>query len=190
METPKQVLPFRDTTMVGAVVRAAERSLAVDILVVTGFHREEVEAAVGTSVRLVHNPQARSGNMSSLIAGLDAVGDVDGVVVLLSDMPQVSSVVIDAVITGMSTSGARAGWVQYTDAGGHPVALSAASFADVRALVGPKALWRYLEALDASDVFAARVESDKPVDVNTSADYERVIRSRPGLGSGEGSGSP
>jgi molybdenum cofactor cytidylyltransferase len=189
MGVPKQVLPLGDTTMVGAVVRAAERSMAVDVLVVTGFHREEVEAAVGSSARLVHNEAATSGNMSSLLVGLDAAGDVDGIVVLLSDIPQVRPDVIDAVITGTSTSGALVGWVEYVDAPGHPVALTAGSYADIRTLEGPKALWRYLVSRDPSDVFKARIGSTKPIDVNTSADYQRVIRSYAGQGAGEGSGS-
>ncbi len=179
MGSPKQVLTYGDTTMVGAVVDTARRSRVADVIVVTGFHGEQVEPAVGSRARIVHNANAVSGNMSSLVVGLDAVAGTDGVIVLLSDMPQVTPDVIDTLIDAMSEHGERAGWIEYSDGPGHPVALAAASFDEVRHLRGPKALWRYLEALESSDVAVAKVETPKPTDVNTQEDYERVTRSVP-----------
>ncbi len=178
MGEPKQVLPFGDTTMIGAVVDAASRSRLQDLVVVTGFHHRRVEAAVGDRVRIARNPDPGRGNMSSLLVGLDAAGDVDGVVVLLSDMPQVSTGVIDGLIDGISSTGAAAGWVAYADGRGHPVALARAILPDVRRLEGPKALWSFLEGLDPEDVFVLRVGTDKPTDVNTREDYEEALTKR------------
>lgn len=174
MGTPKQVLPFGDTTMVGAVIRAARASHAADVIVVTGFHRDEVEAVVGSSVCVVRNPAPETGNMSSLLVGLEAAGDVDGVVVLVSDMPRVSSSAIDALIDGVSGREAYAGWVEYTDGRGHPIALAGKAFEKVRRLSGPKALWPYLDSLDDDDVFVRKVTDSRPIDVNTPQDYDRL----------------
>lgn len=176
MGVPKQVLPFGGTTMVGEVVDAALQSQVADVVVVTGFHHREVEDAVGPSVRIAHNPDAASGNMSSLLVGLDAAGHVDGVVILLSDMPEVTSDTIDALVEGVVERGARAGWAEYTTGTAHPVALTAESFPEIRRLRGPKALWSFLDSLGEGEVYALSVAGPKPIDVNTEGDYEELIR--------------
>lgn len=176
MGRAKQVLPYGSTTMVGAVVAAARASTVDDVVVVTGFHGSVVAAAVGESARIVENPEPAAGNMLSLVTGLNAVDDGCGVVVLLSDMPSVSVELVDALINGVHTSGADAGWVAYNDGSGHPIVLSPTTFADVRDLEGRKALWRHLRSFLPGRLFVLHVDSPKPIDVNTADDYEAVTR--------------
>jgi len=176
MGTAKQVLPYGSKTLVGAVVDEANRSVVQDVVVVTGFHSTQVAAAVGTSARIVHNPDAAAGNMSSLVIGIDDVAEVDGVVVLLSDMPQVTSHTIDALVSGVVDTGAVAGWVEYANGEGHPVVLSVSTFEIVRTLTGPKALWRYLESLDPGSLFVFTLDSPRPIDINTQDDYYAATR--------------
>ncbi len=171
MGKPKQVLPFGRSTMLGAVIAAANAATPVPVVVVTGFHERAVVGAVGGTAQTVHNQAAVSGNLSSLIVGLDAVGEVDGVVVLLADMPLVSSAIIDDLASGLLASGRLAGWVAYTDGRAHPVALAADAFDAVRRLEGPRPLWSFLESLRGEDVFVLHVDSPQPIDVNTPEDY-------------------
>jgi len=172
----KQVLPYGLNTLVGSVVEVANRSVVDDVVVVTGFHSTEVAAAVGTRARIVHNPDAASGNMSSLVVGLDGVADVDGVVVLLSDMPHVTAETIDALVSGVVGTGSAAGLVAYADGEGHPIVLRSSTFEIVKTLTGPKALWRYLESLDAESLFVLDLDSARPIDINTDDDYDAAIR--------------
>jgi len=170
MGNPKQVLPYGSNTLVGTVVDTANRSLAEDVVVVTGFHNSEVAAAVGTSARIVHNSDAAAGNMSSLVVGIDSLAEIDGVVVLLSDMPRVASDTIDALVNGVVGS----------DGEGHPIVLRTSTFDVVRTLTGPKALWRYLESLDSDSLFVLAVDSSRPIDINTADDYDVAIRDHRG----------
>ncbi len=82
---------------------AAEQALASHarpVIVVTGHERERVESAVnGLPVRLAYNPDYAEGLGSSLKTGIAAVpDDVDGAIVCLGDMPQVTSQSIDRLI--------------------------------------------------------------------------------------------
>ncbi len=177
MGSPKVVLPYGSTTMVGAVVGAVVAADLSPVIVVTGFHREVVCEAVGRSARVVHNPHPESGNLSSLLIGLDALGDVDGAVVVLADMPGVRSEVVAALADGLIESGSLGGWVEYADGWGHPMALGRQVFDDVRTLTGPRPLWPFLSSLRSEDTFILHVDSLRPIDVNTPEDHERVARS-------------
>lgn len=84
---------------------AAEQALASrarPVIVVTGHQREKVEAAVaGLDVQRVHNPNFAEGLSTSVKAGLAALPDsVDGAIVCLGDMPQVTAGLIDKLTAG------------------------------------------------------------------------------------------
>jgi molybdenum cofactor cytidylyltransferase len=176
MGLPKQVLPYRSTTMVGAVVDTAIDAGLAPVIVVTGFHEHAVVVAVGDDALLAHNPNAATGNMSSLLVGLDQVGDAGGVVVLLADMPEVDTEVVVRLADGMSGSSDLAGWVEYSNGRGHPIALARSVFNDVRTLSGPKAIWPFLSSIPEEDAFVVRVDAPRPTDVNTPAEYERITK--------------
>lgn len=176
MGLPKPALPYGSTTMVGAVVRSAGKADVSPVIVVTGFHEDAVAAAVGGSALIVHNENPERGNLSSLLVGMDAVGDTAGVVLLLADMPEVRVDLIVSLVDGMIASASKAGWVEYRDGRGHPIALSAASFEDVRTLRGSKALWPFLSSLSGDETFVVRVDERIPIDVNTPEDYLSVRR--------------
>lgn len=178
MGVAKPALPYGSSTMVGSVLATAHAAGLDPIIVVTGFHSSQVIEAVGGLADIAHNENPEMGNMSSLLVGIDAAGDADGVVVLLSDMPDVQSEVVSNVVRGVARSGARCGWANYPDGRGHPVALARSVFGEVRMLSGTKALWPFFSGLPDSDVFALTVDSPRPIDVNTQADYERATTPR------------
>jgi molybdenum cofactor cytidylyltransferase len=83
---------------------AAEEALASrarPVIVVTGHQRDKVEAALeGLKVERVYNPHFADGLSTSLKAGLAALpADVDGAIICLGDMPQVSASLIDRLAT-------------------------------------------------------------------------------------------
>jgi len=121
---------------------AAEQALASrarPVIVVTGHQHESVEAALkGLDVTFVRNPNFADGLSTSLKTGLDAVpATVDGAVVCLGDMPQVSAALIDKLI-GAFDPERGALIVVPTIAGkrGNPVVWSRRFFAELTALEG------------------------------------------------------
>src|SRR3984885_4027167 len=96
----KLVAKLDGKPIVRRVVEAALAAKARPIVVVTGYARESVEAAIADcEIGLAFNPKFASGLASSLSVGLSAMPrDVAGVIVLLGDMPQVGAPLIDALI--------------------------------------------------------------------------------------------
>ena len=174
MGAAKPAMPFGNKTLVGAVIDTAKAAGMDPVVVVTGFHRESVVAAVGDSARIAHNPDAASGNMSSLLVGIDAVGGVDAVAVLLADMPRVRAEVVNDLTRGLRESGRMVAWTQYSDGRGHPIALTTRGISAIRGLDGSKALWPFFDALKPKAVFEMAVEGARPADINTPADYKNA----------------
>jgi molybdenum cofactor cytidylyltransferase len=97
--------------LVAHVVDAALASRAERVLVVTGHEAERVRAALGDrKVEAVHNPDYASGIASSLAVGLAALKDskIDGLLVLLGDMPRVTPAQIDRLISAFNPLEGRA----------------------------------------------------------------------------------
>lgn len=175
MERPKQLLPFGDTTLLGWVLREAEASQLDRIAVAVGHRADEVEASLSPDrATIVHNPDYRQGNLTSLLVGIEAVRGADGVMVLLGDMPEVSRHVINRVLTAWRVDQRRAAVAEYAADRGHPVLLSSAAIRDLGAYGPGRAVWRLVDA--ASDLEVLRVPAglDQPLDVNTAHDYIAV----------------
>jgi molybdenum cofactor cytidylyltransferase len=95
------------------VARVVERALAADvaeIVVVTGHQEAEVRAALaGQNVRLVSCPDYADGMSASLRRGLKALSaDVDAALVLLGDMPRVSTALLRRMIAAFNPIEGRA----------------------------------------------------------------------------------
>ncbi len=173
---PKQTLPLGDTTLLGWVVRDVEASdLDRVILVLGGAADEALAGARPGRAEVVNNAAYGTGCASSLLAGLDAAGPVDAVILVLGDMPGVDPALIDAVRADWEAHRPWAAVTDYRGCPGHPLVFSAAAFADLRALHGDKAVWKLL---DAHPERFRRIPSDRdlPRDVDTWEDYAAARR--------------
>ena len=95
------------------VVAAVEAALAADVssvTVVTGHEADSVQAALaGKPVRFVHNPNYADGLSASLkTAAANAPDNADAMIVLLGDMPDVTSTHVDRLIAAFNPLEGRA----------------------------------------------------------------------------------
>jgi len=173
---PKQTLPFGDTTLLGWVMRDVEASDLDRVILVLGGAADEALAGVRPErAEVVNNTAYGTGCASSLLAGLDAAGPVDAVMLLLGDMPGVDPQVIDAVRADWEAHRPWAAVTDYRGRPGHPLVFSAAAFADLRGLHGDKAVWKLLDAFPER-FRQIPAERDLPQDVDTWEDYAAARR--------------
>ena len=99
-EQNKLLAPVGGTPMLQRVVDAALGAEVVSTTVVTGCQADAVRQLLrAREVNFVHNPDYRQGLASSLKTGLAALpADIDGVIILLADMPFVTSAHINELI--------------------------------------------------------------------------------------------
>lgn len=171
---PKQTLPLGDTTLLGWVVRDVVASSLDRVIVVVGGAAEEARAGLLPGrAEVVSNASYASGCASSLLAGLDAIGECDAVMLLLGDMPGVDPAVIDAVREGWESHRPWAAVTEYRGRPGHPFVFSSGAFGALRGLHGDKAVWKILDA-QGDRVRRIGINRPLPPDVDTWEDYAAV----------------
>ena len=174
--SPKQLLPLGSRTLLGQVVANARRSQADRTLVVLGRAADEIVSKVELQgVEVVRNPGFESGCGGSIRAGVEAVGDVDGLVLVLGDQPGVSSEIIDGALDAFREAPSWGQLTEYRDGLGHPFVFSQPAFSELRTLKGDKALWKIIEA-DRSRVRRWLWDGPIPPDVDRPEDYQRLLR--------------
>lgn len=106
----KLLAEFDGVPLVRRAAMAALGADAVTVVVVTGHRRAEIESALsGLGVKLVVNHDYASGMASSLIAGFSlGARNAQGVLVMLADMPGVTTADLDMMITAFRTSSGQA----------------------------------------------------------------------------------
>ncbi|WP_455271546.1 NTP transferase domain-containing protein [Rhizobium herbae] len=154
------------------VRRSAQTALGASVqrvFAVTGHRQMEIRAALaGLDVVAVENADYATGMASSLIAGVNAAGDADGVLVMLADMPWVSAEDLAALISAFKAEKGLT-IVRAVSAGkrGNPVILPRSTFEAIRQLQGDVGARQIIETcgLPVVDVDigpAAHLDLDTP----------------------------
>jgi molybdenum cofactor cytidylyltransferase len=173
----KQLLPYRDTTMLGWVVRqAAAATRLTELVVVLGGAAAEILAAVDLSpARVIQAPDFASGCAASYRAGIATLDPrAAAVVVLLGDQPGVSADIIDRVVDSWQSDPAELVVTSYRNRIGHPMIFDRACFPELSRLTGDKAAWKIVDAR-GEGVRRVDVDLPYPMDVNTPDDYARLV---------------
>src|SRR5687768_11037003 len=94
---PKQLLPYRGTTMLGWVVDQAQRADLDEVVVVLGRAADDVREQVDFgAARVVENPGFGEGCSSSYRAGIGAINSESAaIMIILGDLPGVTPEIIN-----------------------------------------------------------------------------------------------
>lgn len=175
--TPKQVLPYRDTTVLGATLDVARDVGFGQLIVTLGGAAQAVRDVValdGTEVVTVDD--FGTGCSASLRVALEQVDpQAVGIVLMLGDQPRVDR----AVVRQMVEEGPATGAVmvcRYSDGVGHPFWFSRLVFSDLSQLHGDKGVWKLVHS-GRHSLRELAVDGPAPLDVDTWDDYRRLLES-------------
>ena len=177
MGSPKQLLQVRGRPLLELVVGQVTASRLDDVVVVLGAAADEIQTRVDLGrARVLINPEHSSGMASSLRAGVASLGpDVDRVVVILGDQPDVDAELLNKLLDLHESSGLPAAALSFNGLLHPPVVLDRELWSDLMKLegdVGCRAVIRGRPEQVAS--LAVATDLSHPVDVDTPSDYERV----------------
>ena len=173
---PKQLLPFRGMTMLGWVVKQAERATGLDeLIVVLGRAADEIRDHVDFgAARVVENPVFTEGCASSYKAGLAALNaKSQAMMIILGDQPGIQPEVIDRAAEEWRRTEPLIALCSYNGRKGHPMIFAQSMFEQLAALHGDKAAWKLVDA-NAAMVQEVQFNLPFPDDINTAEDFERV----------------
>jgi len=175
----KLLLEVDGRAMVRRVLDALPTDAVDEVVVVTGHDAPGVAAAVaGRDLRLVHNPDYEMGMGGSLARGVAALGDdIDGVLVMLGDMPHLDAGLVRLVIAAFDpATGGEICLPVWQGRRGNPVLFGHRFFAELRALkgdIGGKAL---LSAFDSRVIEVAAGQGGVVEDVDTPEQFAEITK--------------
>ena len=185
MGQAKAALPLGQTgeTVAAKVVRSLLDGGAPEVVVVAGAHIDAVRAAMPRHeprARVVEHPEWERGQLSSLIAGLDAIDTplVEAALVTLVDVPLVQASTVAAVIAAWRRNRAPITRPAHGSRHGHPVIFDRSVFADLRA-AEPNAGAKAVFAIHRDRIVNVEVSDPGAFeDIDTPEDYEKITRAQ------------
>jgi molybdenum cofactor cytidylyltransferase len=171
---PKQLLPYRDTTLLGHVLDTARACRFDQLVCVIGGAADEVRGRVDlTEATVVENRQFGEGCSSSIAAALSAVDPrAEVLVLMLGDQPGVTAQTVASLLAGRKDANLAA--CAYEDGRGHPLAFARGTFPALESLHGDKGVWKLLDR-HADEVVDVPVCGPIPRDVDTIEDYRALL---------------
>jgi len=180
---PKQLLDWRGQPFIRTVAQTALAADLSPVIVVTGSHAEQVEAAImDLPVKIIRNRDWQSGQASSIQAGLSALTPaplpprpsprIGAAIFLLADQPQVTPSVLRALVERHSLDLSLIVAPQVQGQRANPVLFDRVTFPDLLALTGD---------VGGRGIFSKHHVTTLPwhdesllLDVDTPEDYKRL----------------
>jgi len=181
---PKQLLPYRGTTMLGWVLDQAQRATGLDeVVVVLGRAADEIRERVEFgAARVVENPVFAEGCSSSYRAGIAALDQQsEAIMIILGDQPGITPEIINSLAEGWRGAEVPIALCSYRGRKGHPMIFARSMFDQLEVLHGDKAAWKLVDA-NARAVLEAHLSLPFPQDINTLEDFERIAATIKGEG--------
>jgi molybdenum cofactor cytidylyltransferase len=171
----KQLLPWKDTTLVAHAARTALEAGLDPVIVVLGHEAEKVEQALtGLPVRRVFNPDFSAGQSTSLSKGVDALPARTGAALfMLADQPMITADILQTLVQAHRRTFARACVPVFKGRRGNPVLFDRSLFAELRGLRGDTGGRVLLERYPDAVVAVPSVRSVLQ-DVDTREDFEKL----------------
>jgi molybdenum cofactor cytidylyltransferase len=182
MGRPKLLLPFRDTTVMGALLAALrEGGVGRAIVVVAAGDKAIHELAHEAGAEVAINTHPERGMLSSILAGIVKLGGAETIaaagetlLITPADLPAIRPATIRALLDLLERSETPLAVPTYRGKRGHPLAIVAA-LAPAIAVVDPSRGLK--ELLDHHAVAQIEVDDRGVVtDVDTPDDYATVER--------------
>lgn len=178
MGTPKQLLPWGNTTVLQRVMDSASASRLERVLLILGYRADEIadRITLSSKTRILINRNFRDGMSSSVRCGIqNAPSDAEAFMLLLGDQPLVDAHTIDRLIDSYRMAGQGIVIPVYGGRRGHPVIFDSRYRTELLSIGDQGA--REVVNRNAGDIFEIRMHSPNILaDMDTPQDYEEAKR--------------
>lgn len=179
MGRPKQLLPWKNTTLLDHAIANARASKCSDVFVVLGANHGQIRSALtGKDFEVIVNPHWEKGLGSSIALGteylVDQKRDYDGVLLMLADQPLIDTAYLNSLIDLYYGGSNSIVGTRYGKGTGVPALLDKIHFDELKDLgedTGAKAIIRR-----AGSRVLALDPQKKAVDIDTEAEYKTLIK--------------
>ena len=174
---PKQLLPFRGSSLLSHAVSEAGNSDARLVVVVVGEKAERVSKEIDQNIaRVVNNNEWHEGMASSVRVGIKAVLEispsVDAIILMPCDQPYVSASLLNELMELQTKTGKAIVASDYGNAIGPPALFHKNIFPELMLLQGDTGARKIVEK--HGDEVATVLFTRGNIDIDTKEDYEAL----------------
>ncbi|HEV7668861.1 MAG TPA: nucleotidyltransferase family protein [Thermoanaerobaculia bacterium] len=182
MGRPKLLLPFGTSTVIGSLVASFRTAEIERIIVVAAPGDLPLHDWVRrTGLTLAINPDPERGMLSSVVAGLAALGGTEALTarheaLLISpaDLPTLQPETIRATLAALSIPGIALAWPTYRGKNGHPLGIAAEAVAGISTLDPAIGLKQLRDRFSGHTIEISVDDPGAVADVDTPEEYARV----------------
>lgn len=178
MEQPKQLLPYKDTSLLGQVISQAKALDAVDVFVVLGANKEKIKPDIeNLEVAIIENRNWKNGLGSSIATGtkflLKEGQNYNEVLISLADQPLLDTAYFKKLIEVSAKHPLKIIATKYPKSNGVPAVFPREYFKELSILKGEHGAKALLNAKN-NDVITIDSKG-KNIDIDTPEDYRKII---------------
>lgn len=176
----KQLLKFKDNTLLETAIEAATASNGSAVFCVLGAHSEIIKKEIGSQhIDIIFNKEFNTGLSSSIVAAINHIEkrqvDLDAALIMLADQPEVTSEYLNTLIAVYQKNATKIIASNYNNNPGVPAMFPKKHFKNLALLKGDKGAKDFLK-LHASETI--NIHRDLPLkDIDTEKDYESLLKS-------------
>jgi len=175
---PKQLLGYKDSTLLKNTIAEASFVPAVKIIVVTGANHQLIEEELDPSkIKISFNPDWESGMSSSIVNGLHKLLNLypncENCIFAVCDQPYVSSLIFENLIQEHHKTGKGIVASAYSETLGTPVLFNKKYFNELLELKGQEGAKKIINKF--SEDTASVLFKNGNIDIDTEDDYNKLI---------------
>ena len=173
----KLLLLIDDKPMIYSVCKMVLDAKINQVVLVTGYQNNEVEKSIPKGIdTIVYNKNWESGMMSSIYAGMSKLEkDIDGNMIVLGDMPLISTMTINKIIIEFNNhNGNQIVYPTYENKQANPVVFPRKYFPEILNLKGDRGCKKLLKKYPGDAVGIPINTDDVVIDCDTRDDYFMV----------------
>jgi molybdenum cofactor cytidylyltransferase len=178
MEQPKQLLPFKNGTLLGHVADEAQKS-GMPVVIVLGANEDIVkQQLLDVSAEITYNEKWKDGISTSIKSGLQKAiennSDIESFILCVCDQPYISTVLFQQLMEKKAASGKNIIACSYTGTIGTPVLFDKKYFDALMNLQGSEGAKKLLQTY-SEDVALVSFEKGE-IDIDTKIDYKELLK--------------
>jgi len=174
----KPLLPLGNGSILHRDISLFQKAGIKDIVVVSGYRREDVQPEIEKSnVRVVFNPSYSKDMFSSVIAGLSAViPGTEAVFVLPVDIPLVKPSTIVSLLTAYHANKDHLIYPTFKGSRGHPPLIPSVFVKDIIKWKGSGGLNGALKQIDRQVIDIEVPDENILFDIDTPEEYQTLLK--------------
>lgn len=173
----KQLLPYKNTTLLEWAIEQAQKSTVKDVFCVLGANKDAIEKQLSTkTVEVIYNPNYKDGLSTSIVAGIDFLQNhnFDSALIMLADQPHVTSEYLNSLIEVSKNNPSSIIASSYQGSVGVPALLPKKYFNDLLNLKGDKGAKNFLLQHNSN---VLKINSHQNLlDIDTPEDYQHLLK--------------